>query len=101
MSRINKPSAAAYFFLLPSLVIFSLFILVPLVSSLGVSLFNLNIFLTKIEFVGLGNFRRLLADERFWNAMKNTLYFTGVQMPIQVVVGLVLAAYVSPEHLVA
>lgn len=95
MSRINKPSAAAYFFLLPSLVIFSLFILVPLVSSLGVSLFNLNIFLTKIEFVGLGNFRRLLADERFWNAMKNTLHFTGVQMPIQVVVGLVLAAYVS------
>lgn len=99
ISQMNDPQYAAYFFLLPSLLVLGVFVFVPLISSFGISLFDINIFLSKIKFVGLENFKRLFLDGRFWNAMKNTLYFTGLQMPLQILTGQLLVAYVSTNTL--
>lgn len=92
---LNRPEGAAYVFLLPSLIVFSLFIIFPLLAALVMGTFKIDIFLRDISFVGTENFKRLLSDERFWNALKNTLYFTGVQMPMQVIAALLIAVYVQ------
>jgi multiple sugar transport system permease protein len=43
------------------------------------------------RFVGLENYRFLLQDERFWNALQNTAYFTGVSVSAQLLLGLGIA----------
>jgi len=91
----NKPDKAAYIFLLPSFLTFTVFIFMPLLASLLISMFDINIFLENISFSGLENFKRLIFDQRFWNAFKNTLYFTALEVPIQIIFSLLLAAYVQ------
>jgi len=90
-----KPEKAAYLFLLPAFVVFAIFVIMPLLSGLGISFLNMDIFLNKIRFVGIENFKELLRDERFWNSMKNTFYFAGMQVPLQVGLALFVAAFVS------
>ena len=43
------------------------------------------------EFVGLGNYLRLAEDDRFWSACRTTLYFTGVSVTAELLLGLGLA----------
>jgi multiple sugar transport system permease protein len=43
------------------------------------------------RFVGLGNYLFLLQDDRFWNALKNTAYFTAVSVSIELLIGLSIA----------
>lgn len=43
------------------------------------------------KFVGLENYRFLLQDDRFWNALQNTAYFTGVSVSAQLLLGLGIA----------
>jgi multiple sugar transport system permease protein len=47
------------------------------------------------RFIGLENYTRLAGDERFWNALGNTLYFTGVSVAIELVLGLAFALAVQ------
>jgi multiple sugar transport system permease protein len=43
------------------------------------------------RFVGLDNYLFLLRDDRFWNALKNTAYFTGVSVSVELLIGLAVA----------
>lgn len=46
-------------------------------------------------FAGLANYLRLAADERFWNALGNTLYFAIVSVSLELVLGLAFALAVQ------
>ena len=84
-----------YFFILPSCIIILVFTLVPLLVSFVLSLTNLDIFLAMPDFTGLDNLRRSLADERFWNAMKNTMAYVALSVPVQMLLSLLLAYWLS------
>lgn len=43
------------------------------------------------RFIGFDNYTRALRDSRFWNGFINTFYFTGLAVPIQLVLGLAIA----------
>lgn len=43
------------------------------------------------SFAGLDNYARLMADERFWNALGNTAYFVAVSVSLELVLGLAFA----------
>ena len=90
----NKPKGVAYIFILPAVLTLLIFTIVPLVSAVVISFQNLTIFLDAPKFVGLSNYTRLLHDDRFWNALKNTFYFL-LEMPIQILLGLLVAVYLS------
>ena len=47
------------------------------------------------RFTGLDNYLRLAADERFWNALGNTLYFAAVSVSLELVLGLAFALAVQ------
>lgn len=95
----NKPEGAAYIFLLPSFLVIIFFSFIPLIASLLMSVFNMDIFLKNITFAGLDNYSKLLSDDRFWNALKNTLYFTVIEMPVQVILALLVAIFVQKNTL--
>ena len=46
-------------------------------------------------FTGLDNYLRLAADERFWNAVGNTLYFAVVSVSLELLLGLAFALAVQ------
>ncbi len=81
----------AYVFLAPALLILGVFIVYPIGQSLWVSLHDWSIGADEQPWVGLGNYRELFADQRFWNALKVTVLFTVVSVAIQLVLGFLLA----------
>lgn len=87
----NKPSRAAYLFLAPSITILLVFAIIPLIASLIISVMNMNIFFTDTSFAGVKNFIHAFQDMRFWNALKNTVVFVVVEVPIQIILGLLVA----------
>lgn len=94
---LNRPGTAAYVLLLPSLAAIGLFYLVPALASVAMSAMNLDIFLKRISFAGFGNYAKLATDGRFWNALGNTFYFTALELPLQIGLSLLLAAYLSRD----
>jgi len=81
----------AYLFLLPSLAGFLLFVGLPVMVSLLLSLAEWDL-LRPPEWVGLANYRQLLTrDPIFWRVVENTVYFMVTIVPLQLALGLILA----------
>src|SRR6266540_4604337 len=86
----------ALIFLGPSLIGLALFTLFPTVMALVMSLFDWPVFGTR-TFTGLDNYARLLGDPIFRQVVLNTCLFVVLYVPLNVVVSLGLAAWVSPK----
>jgi len=88
-------------FLAPAVVIYTLFMVYPLLDSLRLSLFG--VVDGREAFVGFDNFRLLLGDDllsaRFWNAVGNNLVFFAVHFVVQNPIGLLLAALLASPTL--
>jgi ABC-type sugar transport system permease subunit len=93
--RRRADRTAGPLFLLPSAAALGVFVIYPIARSLWMSLHDWSMFQAVHPFVGLSNFSELLGDPRFWNALSNTAVFTIVTVPVQVVVGLLLAVVLS------
>jgi ABC-type sugar transport system permease subunit len=65
--------------------------------ALYISVWDWNIRSGPIEFIGLSNFARLLNDSVFQTAVKNSLYYTIVWVPLTMAVGLFLAVIVNQK----
>jgi multiple sugar transport system permease protein len=73
----------------PTIGLLLLLAIVPLIFSLGVSLFNYSIG-SKPIWLGLGNYANMFTDPQFWLATKVTVQFTVVSVSIEVVLGILL-----------
>ena len=91
----NKPAHIAYLFIAPAMILLLLFNIIPLIASLVISTFDVSLTLNNARFIGLGNFVEAFHDSRFWNSMWVTIKWTLVEMPVQVVVALFLAALLT------
>jgi len=65
--------------------------LVPVLAALWISLHRSIVIFHEQRFVGLGNFRFLLQDGRFWSALGTTAYFTAVAVAVELLLGLPVA----------
>lgn len=86
---------SAYLFIMPSMIILTIFVFIPLISAFIISLLNMDIYMNDISFAGFDNFTKLLKDERVWNATKNTIIFTIIEVPLQVLLALVLTMFMQ------
>lgn len=84
------------FFLAPSLIGMLAFIVLPIISSLWYAFNDWNL-LSPPEFIGLENFRELLADDSFWRALRYTLQFIVLYVPAVFVLGLALALFLNQK----
>ncbi|WP_202869127.1 carbohydrate ABC transporter permease [Kribbella antibiotica] len=73
-SRIRGGGLSTLVFLLPLLLVFGIFSWIPIGRAVLMSFQETNL-VTPSTFVGLQNFRDVLADPLLWTAIKNTLYF--------------------------
>ena len=84
------------FFLAPSLIGMLVFIVYPILSSFWLSFHDWNM-LSAPKFVGLENFQALLEDKDFWRALRYTLNFIVLYVPIVFVLGLALALFLNQK----
>lgn len=91
----NRPERAAYLFLTPSFLVLLLFTVIPLLGTFAISFTDLNIFFTSRNFVSFENFTRIFSDERAVNSLIHSLYFTVLETPTQIIVGLLAAVALS------
>jgi multiple sugar transport system permease protein len=94
LSLARQEELIAYLFILPSLLGFVVFLVVPMVASLGISLYDWEL-LTPPQFVGLKNFGTLLSDRVFKDVVVNTIYYTFGLVPLNLVVSLGLALWLN------
>ena len=81
-------------FALPAFVLILLLILVPLLILIGLSFTDYEIGAVAVNWVGLANFERALADPVFRRAMTNTLLYVAIVLPGGVGLGLLIALLV-------
>ncbi len=84
-------------FLAPAVVVYTILMIVPLISTLQQSTMTGDA--ANRAFIGLGNFVELFTDPRwsssFWNAFRNNIYFFIINMLVQNPIGILLAALLS------
>lgn len=96
IQRIRKKTTFSGFtvfflMLLPALIIYIIFFLIPIVGSFGYSLTNFNGINMNYKFVGLRNFRMMLTDPQFLQSLANTFLFSILVILIQNILGFFVA----------
>jgi len=91
ISSKSRDARIAYLYLLPAAVLLGAFVLFPLVQLLWMSVHDWDILRGDARFVGTANYRAILADEAFWQALLNTFIYVAATVPLGVVLSLALA----------
>jgi multiple sugar transport system permease protein len=94
MNRGRGSGLSTLVFLLPLLLVFGVFSWIPILRAVVMSFQETNL-VTPATFVGLQNFRDVLADPLLWTAVKNTLYFALLALLFGYPVPLIAAVLMS------
>jgi multiple sugar transport system permease protein len=92
-----REALVGYAFVIVPMAIFALFFFYPLVRAFYISRYEWGGLTGKAASVGLGNYWDLYHDDVFRRALKNTLMFTVVVVPLQMALGLVMAIVVNQK----
>jgi multiple sugar transport system permease protein len=99
--RTRSRDMAGYAFLLPYLLLFTTFLLLPLGYGLWLSVMRYELVSPEMlkqqppQFVGLDNYREALHDPYFWKALGATFRFVGMTSPLTILLALALALGIS------
>ena len=77
--------------LVPTIVMVSIFFIIPLFSVFSYSFTNMNATTGVSRFVGWKNYNYLLTSPAFWKSLKNTLIFTLVKLTSEIVFSMIIA----------
>ena len=87
---------AAFLCVLPSLLFLAVFVVYPILSAFHLSLTRYAL-LEPPAWDGLGNYRRLIEDTRFFKALVNTFLFALMTVPVGTVISLLLAVLINQK----
>ncbi|MCS7227693.1 MAG: sugar ABC transporter permease [Endomicrobia bacterium] len=90
----KKFDITPYLFILPAFLFFVVFILYPVTRAVLLAFQEYNLS-GEIKFVGFKNFiNGVVKDPVFWLAMKNTVLYSIIRVPVNVFVGLIIATLI-------
>ena len=94
-----RQSRAGWMFVLPALALIFVFFFLPVVVGFLLSFTDFDIYsigdVASTRFIGLGNYRALVANPLFWTALRNTTYYVAVGGPLSVAVSLAAAVLIN------
>lgn len=88
---LNDEKAFKYLLIAPAVFLILLIGLYPFIKLIVTSFQNISMFDDIRSFQGLMNYQRLFDDGRLWSSILHTLVFTAVALPIELVLGYLLA----------
>jgi raffinose/stachyose/melibiose transport system permease protein len=86
-----------FFFLLPAIIIFLIFVVYPILQSVYYSFFNWKGFGAATDYVGFDNFKNIMSDKVFLIAMRNGLFIIGFSLFLQLPLSMLLAVLVGRD----
>ncbi|WP_166245356.1 carbohydrate ABC transporter permease [Paenibacillus turpanensis] len=86
----------AFLMLLPNLIGFLMFLLLPVLATFVISFSSWNL-TDSFAFNGIDNYKELFQDPVFMQVMGNTFYFTIGSVPIGIVISLLLAVFLNQK----
>ncbi len=87
-----------YAFMSPTIVILGVFLLLPMMMGLLLSVYKVQLLGdVTYSFRGARNFIRAIADARVWIALKNTAQYVAIVVPVQTLLGLILALILNAD----
>lgn len=90
LKLLHKDGTWALLLLLPNILGFLAFTLIPVIASFALSFTSWDL-LSPMKWVGLSNYSELAKDETFIKVFWNTIYFAGISVPAGIVISLFLA----------
>ncbi len=80
---------------LPSVVVILTLTIFPMIWSLYASFHNVNPVVGGLSFkwIGITNYVNVFISSRFWNNIKNLVYYTGVGVSVQTILGILIALF--------
>ena len=90
----TKNKALPWLCLGPALLIYLFVVIIPIIWSVGFSLFDYN-GIEAMTFSGIKNYTLMFQDKIFWQSVRNSLFFMTVSTAFQMMVGLGLAILLS------
>src|SRR5690554_259215 len=86
-----------WLFISLSVITLGVFMLYPIINSLYMSTIASRGMIQ--QYVSLGNYRRLFGDTVFLQALKNTLLFFGVQVPVMLILALIISSLLNDKSI--
>ncbi|WP_213618310.1 carbohydrate ABC transporter permease [Paenibacillus sp. J22TS3] len=80
----------AYIFITPTMLLFAVFTIIPVVMALYLSFTNYDI-LSRMDWVALDNYKRLFKDSLYWTTFVNVIYYSVIFIPLNILLSLGLA----------
>jgi multiple sugar transport system permease protein len=93
--RRRQSRYSPFLYLLPAAAVIFVFRLLPIVSSFYISFFRWG--LIRGPFLGLGNYRYMFQDPKFWQSLLNTVYFVIGMVPASLFLSLFIAVLLSKK----
>lgn len=93
----DNQAILGYLFILPSLIGFLAFYLVPAGRAVLISFTEWNL-LSDATFVGLDNYVALWEDDRFWRSLRITLLYVAFNIPLQTLIAVIIAVMLERMH---
>ncbi len=86
----EKIQKKGFYFVLPSLIIYGIFLIYPMLSAFHYSFYKWNM-ISESKYVGLKHYIRMFGDRRFWNSYLTTFHFTFISIFIIIILSFLLA----------
>jgi len=87
MNKKTRKRLVILMFLLPSICGFIFFQVFPIVYSFILSLTDWDV-LSKADYVGFENYKKIFGSEEFWRVLINTLYYIVLYIPLMIIASL-------------
>lgn len=85
----------AALFLAPVAILMAIYVVYPIIDTFITSTYQWNGISAAKKFIGIGNWKTLIADENFWIAFRNNLVIMVLSICIQIPIGLALATFLD------
>ncbi len=94
----TKSVTMAILFLLPATLFYSVFMVYPILQSIQLSFFDWG-GIASIEpvFIGMRNYIEMFQDKIFYKALKHTFIYMGINLAVQIPLGLLFALFVANQ----
>lgn len=94
--RLNSHKSAFYIFILPALLLYTTFFLIPLVMAFYYSFFNYDGYQV-FQFIGFKNYTSFITDRVFYGTVGRTLLYAVVNVPFKVIIPLALSLLLTTK----
>lgn len=94
----NQEARSGYLFMAPTLLVLGIFTIAPILYAIFLALHKVELLGdVEYQFRGLANFMRVAEDQRVGIALKNTVQYVAVVVPVQTVLALILAVVLNTQ----